>query len=72
MLFINGCNPIANTHAFKWSGSTSSPFPLWDTLCGCEAFVLEAHTGKTKPSKMLVQTMKMAGTLKAVGYEGED
>jgi len=63
MWFLNGCNPINQSHAFNWTGSSSNPHPWVDVECGCGSFVMEAGTSKIVPSKTLKDSMRQAEQL---------
>jgi len=75
MWFLNGCNPIKQSHVFCWTSSTTRKHPWRDVECGCGVFILKANTGETVPSQKLLEEMEYAKSLlginddKALGGE---
>lgn len=63
--WMNGCNLFRQSHAFNWSGSTTHNEPTVDIKCGCEAFVMKAHSGEIVPSEQLKVQMDQAQAMLA-------
>ena len=69
MWFLNGCNPITKTHAWRWTGNSSDPRPWYDVECGCGSFVMEARSGKIIPSEELKREMSQVAEFAAAQQE---